>query len=343
METQACPQCGAANRAGYHYCKQCGASLAAPSFHEGGQQTLSSLAYQTPAPSFHETGQQTLSSPVYQAPAPAVQSQQPIPAISYSQTPGQATQMGSSVATLGATGQGVSIWGPFAGAGTRREHVAWLLQGLGSRAEELRDTITSIFNQRQIPGASVNLVLLTGKGIAVEQRPFYRIQRGLSTVWLYVARFGQDLYVSQVSYVKGHISIFRLVLLGLLLVMSTISLVNGLAVMWNLSEVASTASLFGRGVEPNSFLISTLCCTGPLGSLAMLLLQLAGAFSLYKFLTEKDILALFRSRPSEFQEDDIVSLDKSVNETVRCAADTVGIDLELLTPNRAHRSAKRLF
>jgi hypothetical protein len=60
-------------------------------------------------------------------------------------------------------------------------------------------------------------------------------------------------------------------------------------------------------------------------------------------LTEKDALALFRSAPNEFQEDDIVALEKSVNETVRQSADMIGIDLKLLAPERAHVARKRLI
>jgi hypothetical protein len=66
-------------------------------------------------------------------------------------------------------------------------------------------------------------------------------------------------------------------------------------------------------------------------------------YSIYKFLTEKDILALFRSPPTEFQEDDIVSLEKAVGETVRQSADLIGIDLKLLDPGQARRSKKRLI
>jgi hypothetical protein len=263
----------------------------------------------------------------------------------YAQPPARPAPAGTPVGQLGTTGQATSIWGPFAGYGARREHVAWLLEGLGDRAEELRDTVTDRFNRRQIPDAKVDLSILTGQGIAIERRPFYRVRRGLATVWLYVARFGQDLYISQVSYVKGPISTLRLLVAGGLATLVGISWVNAFAAYTNVQDALSSVSLFGGGgVAPSGELIlSSVCCTGPLGSLASLALILGAAFSVSKFLTEKDVLALFRSPPNEFQEDDIVSLEKAVNETVRQAADLIGIDRKLLAPGQAYRSGKRVI
>lgn len=249
----------------------------------------------------------------------------------------------AAIPQLGATGTSTSIWGPFAGCGTRRQHTAWLLEGLGFRAEELRNKITELFNRRQIPNARITQITLTGRGVAVEQRPFYQVQRGLATVFLYVARFGEDLYISQVSYIKGPISMLRVLVGGGLATLVGVWVVNIIAVMANLADVANSASLFGGRAEPNGALISALCCTGLFGSLALLALAAGLVFSVYKFLTEKDLLALLRSPLTEFQEDDIVSMEKAVNETVRKSADLIGIDLKLLAPGEAYRSGRRLI
>lgn len=304
-----CPNCGNPLRPGAAFCARCGQAVPAQ-----------------PAPSIHPPT-------VYQPQPPAY-----TPDISPPAQPGPA---GPPVGQLGPVGQATSIWGPFAGCGTRREHVAWLLEGLGQRAEELRDTIADLFGRRQIPAAQVRQVLLTGKGVAVEQRLFYRVRRGLATVWLYVARFGQDLYVSQVSYIKGPLSVLRMLVAGVLLALVGLSWINALVVF-------STASSFSLGrwgsmYGPSELLIGALCCTGPLGSIASLALIVGAIYSIYRFLTEKDLLALLRSSPNEFQEDDIVSLEKAVNETVRQSADLLGIDRQLLAPGQAYRSGRRVI
>jgi hypothetical protein len=237
---------------------------------------------------------------------------------------------------MGSSGQTSDLWGPFAGYGTRRTHVAWLLEGMSGRAETLRDTVMKRFNQRQIPDATVTQDHLTGKGVDVERRPFYRIQRGMATVWLYIARFGEDLYISQVSYIKGPISKARVILALVMIGFAALSILNIIGVSANLTAVANSVSLLGPTQEPSSFLIGALCCTGPLGLISQVVLLVGFAFSIYKFITEKDFFALLRADPNEFQEDDIVSLEKAVNETVRQSADLIGIDRKLLSPDLAY-------
>ncbi len=337
-----CLNCGNTLRPGASFCARCGQLAPAAS------------SPPHPSPPVHQPTQPAPSRPsppVHQPPQPApsyappvAQQPQPPPATYGAQPPMQPMPPGAPVGQLGATRQTVSIWGPFAGYGTRREHVAWLLEGLGHQAEELRDTITDRFARRQIPDAQVQLTNMTGQGIAIEQRPFYRIQRGLATVWLYVARFGQDLYISQVSYIKGPLSILRLLLAGALIAIVGLAMINGIVTYLDIESSVSSLGPFGGGSSPSgSLIISLLCCTGPLGLIALLVLELIIVFSIYKFLTEKDILALFRPPPNEFQEDDIVALEKAVNETVRQSADMIGIDLKLLAPGQAHRSGRRLM
>ncbi|MBN1177923.1 MAG: zinc ribbon domain-containing protein [Anaerolineae bacterium] len=272
----------------------------------------------------------------------------PTPAPSSSPAPYAYSPDDADVSQVGATGQSSSIWGPFAGYGTRRDHMAWLLEGLGDQAVELRKTITQRFENRQIPDARIKRMTLTGKGLAIEKRPFYRIQRGLATVWLYVARFGQDLYISQVSYVKGQISLLRIIVLVLLLALVGLYSLNALLTYISSQAIQVNLDLMGgtgvRGLDTFVMLLGVMvCCTGPLGMLASLALTFAIVFSLYKFLTEKDILALLRSPLNEFQVDDIVSLEKAVNETVRQSADLIGIDRKLLSPDAARQFNRRVI
>ena len=107
----------------------------------------------------------------------------------------------------------VSIWGPFAGYGTRGRHVSWLINDQGERAEALRDAVAARFERREIPEASVAPVKLVRQGVLADSRPYFLVRRGLTTAGLHVAHFGQDLYVSQVTYFKGPISTMRILTL----------------------------------------------------------------------------------------------------------------------------------
>ena len=70
------------------------------------------------------------------------------------------------------------------------------------------------FARREIPRATVEPVKLVRQGVLVDTRPYFLIRRGLTTAGLYIARFGQDLFVSQVTYFKGPISSMRILILA---------------------------------------------------------------------------------------------------------------------------------
>jgi hypothetical protein len=243
---------------------------------------------------------------------------------------------------MGAGGLSVlDIWGPFAGYGERGRHVSWLLDNLGDRADALRESATNRFRERQIPGAVVQTKTLTGRGIAVERRPYYLIRRGVATTGLYIARFGQDLFISQVTYAKGAINPLRVLIL-LLMVLFQAYLVFGYGP--SLASSVGSFDLFGGYSGGNPMTLgSLLCCIGPLGLLNTLGLFLVGLHMVYKFITSKDPLMLLRAPPNEFQQDDIVALEKAVEETARQSLDTIGIDTALMPPASQYGIKHRLI
>lgn len=231
-----------------------------------------------------------------------------------------------------------SVWGPFAGYGTRGRHVSWLLNDHGPQAEGLRDAVMARFQRRQVPNARVLPVTLQRQGIAVDTRPYFFIRRGNTTVGLYIARFGQDLYVSQVTYFKGLISNLRAILVAVMamfLVVFPIWLLN--------ASQAVGVDVFGGGIVGLGSMAFVLCCGGPIGLLATLGFVILVPFSIYKWLTEKDILAALRVAPNEFDTDDLVALEKSVEQTVRESLDAVGIEQRLMPPAEEYGMRRRLF
>ncbi len=246
-------------------------------------------------------------------------------------TTGGGVQMGQSIGQLGPTGSTeFNIWGPFAGYGNRGRHASWLLDRLGERADALRDTVLGRFKQREIPGAIVEQRTLTGQGLLVEQRPYHLIRRGITTVGLYIARFGQDLYISQVTYMQGPINNLRVALVGLMALFQ-LYILFGYAASLS-STLGQSMQIFG-GREPDTGALGfLLCCIGPLGTLNTFALLLGLIFSVYKYITEKDFWAILRTPPNEFQQDDIIALEKAVEETVRQSMDAIGIDSKLMPP-----------
>lgn len=292
-----CPNCQKENPAESRFCQFCGTTLTVP----------------TPA------------SPVSPSVQPAnrPQTYQPRPS---SMPIGQVGSGGSSI---------MNIWGPFAGYGTRGRHVSWLLDNMGHKAEALHDSVTARFDQRQIPGADIGQTTLTAKGVLVEKRPFYFVKRGITTVALYIARFGQDLYISQVTYVKGPISNLRV---GVLAVMLLFYIYFVTAYSSALLDGFNSFNPFGSGGRFPFFL---LCVIGPLGTINNFLLGLGLFYSLYKWIKEKDFLAILRTPPNEFQQDDAIALEKAIEETVRLSLDKVEINTAMMPPSSERSFGQR--
>jgi hypothetical protein len=231
-----------------------------------------------------------------------------------------------------------SIWGPFAGYGTRGRHVSWLLNDQGERADALRDAATERFERREIPRATVQRVTLLRQGILVDSRPYFLIRRGLATAGLYIARFGQDLFVSQVTYFKGPISNLRVLIAVLMGIFAIVY-----PPIWN--DVLNTIgfSLLGGTSGNVGNLLLLTCCVGPIYLLDCLALGLLVVYSAYKWLTEKDLLSALRVPPNEFDTDDIVALEKSVEQTVRESLDVVGIEQRLMPQAAEYGMRRRLI
>ena len=334
MATVYCPQCGQPNSDEYRFCQECGAALEGRARSDEAKKTAPlRVAEAAPAP------------PVT-APSPL----EPVPPAGAPQRAAPAPGPARPISQMGAAGHNVAgFWGPFAGYGERGEHASWLLDTLGERAEELRAEVTRRFKERQIPKAQVERRVLTGQGIDVERRPYYLVRRGITTEGLYIARFGQDLYISRITYVKGPLSIVRALILGLMIFFQLFMTFGYSALLRALVEnVLSSFNLLsgysgGGGVGLVEFGIGFLaCCIGPLGALNALLLVLAALYSFYKFIRDKDPLALLRKPSNEFQFDDTIALEKAVEETVRQSMDAIGIDAKLLTPVQETTRRRRL-
>jgi hypothetical protein len=225
----------------------------------------------------------------------------------------------------------LNIWGPFAGYGTRRRHVGWLMDGEGHRALDLVAQVEAKFQEREIPGVTISKQTLTAKGIVVETRPYFLLRRGLATLALYISEFGHDLFISQVSYLKPPISNFRvLLLIAMLLFTVSMFLCGGLSSLSSASALGSATSGFNpynpygspRSSSPDLSGLMCLgslliCCLSPLSCTTSIALPVFFGFSAYKWLVEKDFWAALRVPPNEFNEDDLMAMEKAVEEVVR--------------------------
>lgn len=313
-----CPNCGTYNESTSRFCMKCGQALSSVPV------TAADAPAASPPPAQTLTGWTPAG---YAAPPPAQYSS---PQFSYAPQPGYA-----AVPFHGASGRsGVGLWGPFAGYGARRRHVGWLMDGEGHRAPDLQAQVDAKFKAREIPGAFLYQDTLVAQGVFVETRRYFIIRRGLASLALYIAPFGKDLFISQASYLKPPISNVRAIAAGVML------LVQGYMTFFYPATLAGAANSLSSFFDPfgggSGFgagpLIFLACVLGPLGGLNALALTALLCFSAYKWLTEKDFLAALRVPPNEFNEDDLMAMEKAVEETVRQSLDGIGLNSKKLIP-----------
>jgi hypothetical protein len=238
----------------------------------------------------------------------------------------------------------LNIWGPFAGKGTRRRHTGWLMEDQGHRAKELVAHIHQRFQSQDIPRARIDYEILVAQGIGVENRPYFLLRRGLVYIGLYVAEFGRNLFISQVSYLKPPISNFRVIVVVAMIIFQLFMTFMYTPMLSSAFQgLTSSFSLFGgsRGSESAmGMLLMLFCVIGPLGALNGLLVFILFLFSLYKWLTEKDFFAALRVLPNEFNEDDLMAMEKAVEQTVRNSLTAIKLNPEDLQRTEIGRGAQ---
>ncbi|HWQ46027.1 MAG TPA: hypothetical protein VN376_04125 [Longilinea sp.] len=253
---------------------------------------------------------------------------------------------------LGPQGYGASLWGPFAGYGTRRRHIGWLMDNKAERVEELIGKTRTRLADRQIPFVNITEEQLTNKGIAVETRPYFLIRRDLVTIGLNISQFGKDLFVSIASFLKPPISSFRVIALVIAVIYWIFYLFLPLIINSALTNavnnmMGSLGSIYGSsgyGSSGNGLggLMFLVCFLGPIGFVDGIALGIFLIYSFYKWLKEKDFWAALRTTPNEFNEDDLMALEKAAEQTVRQSIDEIGLDANDLIPVTAEQD-KRLI
>jgi hypothetical protein len=307
-----CPKCGTDNDRSFAFCKKCGYKLSDLAEYVQGTGTVPLM----------ETGSELgdlppLKTDYYNRPMP-----RDLPSYSGMESPEHAP---------------LNIWGPFAGFGTRRRHVGWLMDGQGGRADDLSNNIVGKFRERQIPNAKIYQESLTAKGVSVETRPYFIFKRGLVSMGLNISRFGRDLFISIVSYLKPPFSNFRILLaivMGIIWFFSTFALPGILSSSLNGTMSGIFGGLYGGngGGASSAGLVTLLCVVGPVAMINNLALLILLIYSIYKWVTAKDFWAGLRTSPNEFNEDDLMALEKSIEQTVRISLDDIGLNSNDLKP-----------
>jgi hypothetical protein len=176
---------------------------------------------------------------------------------------------------------------------------------------------------------------LRESGYQMEERHYLIMRRGVSTIFIYVAPAGEDLYISRSTSILCSISTWRVVIMILLALIVFFSLCSFLTTVASLSQGGVTAAIGGIF---STFLFLPLSAI----SVAVLLWYLVRSFSYW--LREKDFKVYLRSLIiKDFELDDIMLLEHAADMTIRAAVEGLGLDATKITaPEEGYKQNRRV-
>jgi hypothetical protein len=318
-----CPQCSQVNPDQSGFCLSCGSRLqltgqSQPTSNSPSLPTFAGDVSNSP-PSYPPSSPFTTgpSSAPPSFPASAGSAPPSFPTASQWQTgmvapPPPGTQMG--------TAQGMaSIRRAFAGHGTLVAHHSWLLSGYHAHAGAVHDATRDKLQQRGIAKLKITPETLMERGLLMEERDYLVAQRGICTVFIYVAPAGQDLYLSRATTVLPAISNIRVVILGLLFLIMFFGF---------FSRPSPTDLLYGNTL---GFLFASIFAILSAPILLFFIFLLIRSFIYW--LREKDFWRYLRPNfLNDFNLDDLMILEQVTDGTVYDAVKQVGLDATKIVP-----------
>lgn len=179
-------------------------------------------------------------------------------------------------------------------------------------------------------GVTMIPVNLTDQSLLVERRDYIKVERKVSTVFIYVTPAGADLYLSRATTVKPALSLLRVIALALIL----------------LGIVVPIASIVSARLSPffdPSIILWALIAFFFSFPLLWVLITLMGWSCIY-LVKDGDFLMLLRPATlTEFQRDDVALLEHETDDIVRDAVKQLNLDADKITPpSNGYEPAKRI-
>jgi len=232
----------------------------------------------------------------------------------------------------------------FAGHGIFLRHRSFVLPRASAQLNQVQQTIEELLRQRN-PNVQLSGKDLREHGFYPEERHYLMLRQRASSIFVYIAPAGDDLYISRSTSVLCPINlgrIFALLLMITAICIPFLLLPNVMASaahnMATISNAALTPSIYGASANTSApvtlgmaillGILTILCATMNAIMLAWYLVC-----SIIHWLREKDLFIYLRSLYlKDFEMDDITLLEHITDTTIRAAVDKIGFDASLITP-----------
>ena len=246
--------------------------------------------------------------------------QQPV----YGQYPGQGGY-GTPAAQQG-PGTLATLQRGFAGKGTPVHHQSWLLERKQVHPQTLNSAFVSKLQAQQVMGVTVEPARLREQGAALEERDYIRVRYGTSSIFVYLAPMGQNLYISRTSTIQQPYSKIRMAVLIALAVLMLLSLLLYAVINPAFDPITGNPGAYG--------FVETLKIFFEYAFLGLLFFFITAALrSLVFWLTDQDFLAmLLPNRLSDFSLDALASIEQTTDKALRATLQEAGLDVEAIQP-----------
>ena len=212
----------------------------------------------------------------------------------------------------------------FAGKGAPVRHQSWLIENNQVAPQTLNSAFITNLQKQGVMGVAVEHERLREQGVVMEERDYTRVRYGASSVFVYLAPMGQNLYISRTSTIQQPYSKVRMAVLIVLAVLLLLSLICYAVINPAYDPLNPGAS--GVFDTLKSFFFYSF-----LGLLFFFII--AALRSLVFWLTDKDFLALLRpNRLNDFSLDALSSIEQTTDKALRATLKDAGLDIEAVQP-----------
>jgi hypothetical protein len=245
-------------------------------------------------------------------------------------------QMGS---TSGAT-PGQAAPHAFAGRGELITHYTWFLPGEHLNATNLRSAILDLLRLRNFQPLKLNVEKLRESGYWFEERDYITMQRGVATIFVYIAPAGRDLYISRATTVQLSFDPLRIIIFACIVgeVFLGPAIIQGMLTNATSSATGGPASALGLIVP-----LITIVGIFALLYIPSIIALLVFLFASFKhWLAERDFwIYLRRNYLKDFEIDDVKLLERATDEAVHAAGEQLKVDVTKISPPVQSDQAKR--
>lgn len=360
-----CPQCSHSNPDSIVFCTRCGYRF------QGNEQTAMAnlLADADPGATLTPSSQSQMQTPALPSNAPTVavadpnqaqggfqmppqqpsgyqmppqqpnnyqqmQQQQP----NYQQMPpayGQPQQAYTPAMAMPTLSAGNTLQRAFASKGTPVRHQSWLIDGKQVQPATLRNALMEGIQKQGVMGIGANPERLREHGVVMEERDYIKVQYGTSSIFVYMAPMGPNLYISRTSTVHQPYSRMRIsVTIGLAVIMLlcfiVYAVINPLAI-----DIATGNAGFADGAK-------TFFGAAALGLFFVLMFLLVR--SLVTWITEMDFLAFLRPHTlNDFTLDALSAVEQITDKAIRETVAQAGLNPAEITPGQSFPLRQPLY